>query len=119
MHSLTRPIGDGAAGDVVEGGGVGAVEPAAGGVGDGFERLGGLVVWTNKVRQANIPALITRDMLVMECEGTDGNRGPRKARVLKLDERRNGLLINHLVAKLDRVPKVGVRAPLKRGVATA
>ena len=39
-QSLACPVGDGGAGDVVEGGGVGAVEPAAIGVLDGLERFG-------------------------------------------------------------------------------
>ena len=58
---VASPVGYGDAGDLLEGLGVAAVEPAAVRVADRLEGLGGLDGRANKVRKAHIAALVALD----------------------------------------------------------
>ena len=58
---IAGPVGDRGAGDLLEGVGVAAVEPAAVGVLDCLEGLGGLNSSTNEVRKAHVASLIALD----------------------------------------------------------
>ena len=75
-HGVASPVGDGGAGDVVEGGGVSVVEPAAAGVLDGLERFWSLNRSPDKIGQSYIAAHVAVDMCVVERECADGNGRP-------------------------------------------
>lgn len=90
----------GGAGDLFEGIGVSAVEPATVGVLDRLEGLRSLLCSASEIGQADIAALVAIDMGVMERESTNRHRCAGEARVLELNQRGKRSIVDNLVTEL-------------------